>query len=59
LILDEAFVAGMEQFLEIMRRDRSFGNDAGRQSLIVAFDLVGSNDELTNTFRRRMAALLY
>jgi putative thioredoxin len=59
LILDDAFAAGMEQFLEIMRRDRRFENDVGRQSLITAFDLLGSNDELANTFRRRMAALLY
>jgi putative thioredoxin len=59
LILEEAFAAGMEQFLEIMRRDRRFENDAGRQGLIAAFDLLGSNDELANTFRRRMATLLY
>ena len=59
LILEDAFAAGMEQFLEIMRRDRRFENDAGRQGLIAAFDLLGGNDELANTFRRRMAALLY
>lgn len=59
LILDDAFAAGMEQFLEVMRRDRRFENDAGRQGLIAAFDLLGGNEELANTFRRRMAALLY
>ncbi len=59
LILEGSFAAGMEQFLEIMRRDRRFEDDAGRRGLIAAFELPGSDDELANTFRRRMAALLY
>lgn len=58
LMVDQDYAAGMEQFLEIMRRDRRFEDDAGRQHLIAAFDLLGQN-ELANAFRRRMAALLY
>ncbi len=59
LILEGDFAAGMEHFLEIMRRDRAFENDAGRLGLLTAFELPGCDGELANTFRRRMAALLY
>ena len=42
-----------------MRRDRSFGEDAGRRSLLQAFDVLGEQDELVAQYRRRMASLLH
>lgn len=59
-VLDEDFEEAMEQFLEIMRRDRTFQDDLGRRSLLAVFEILGdSNAELVNQYRRRMASVLY
>ena len=47
------------QYLELMRRSRAFGDDAGRQGLLKLFELLGNEHPVTGTFRRRMASLLY
>ena len=47
------------EFLEIMRRDRGFGDDLGRKALLDAFDLLGEDNPLVAQYRRRMASLLY
>jgi putative thioredoxin len=53
------FETGMAQFLEIMKRDRSFHEDAGRTGLINCFELLGGQGELVSTYRRKMASLMY
>jgi putative thioredoxin len=50
--------AALEQFLEIMRRDRKFDEDLGRRTLIQAFALVDDADLVAAT-RRKMAAMLF
>lgn len=50
--------AALEQFLEIMRRDRKFDDDLGRRTLIQAFALVDDADLVAAT-RRRMAAMIF
>ncbi len=49
----------MDQFLELMRRDRAFGDDLGRRSLLTVFEILGEGDERVNRYRRQMARLLY
>jgi len=49
----------LAEWLELMRRDRSFGEDLGRRSLLAAFDLLGPEHELVAGYRRRMANLLH
>jgi putative thioredoxin len=53
------FETGMEQFLEIMKRDRNFHDDAGRTGLINCFELLGGQGELVSTYRRKMTSLMY
>lgn len=50
--------AALEQFLEIMRRDRKFDDDLGRRTLIQAFALVDDADLVAAT-RRRMSAMIF
>lgn len=59
LILKEDFSAALEQFLEIMKRDRHFENDIGRRSLLAAFELLGADHALVQQYRRKMAPLLH
>jgi putative thioredoxin len=49
----------LAEWLELMRRDRSFGEDLGRRSLLMAFDLLGHEHELVAGYRRKMANLLH
>jgi len=49
---------GMDQLLEIVRRDRGFREDIGRKMLLDVFNLLGGQGELVATYRRKLAALL-
>ena len=52
------YEAGMEQLLEIVRRDRGFGDDIGRKTLLSVFNLLGGG-ELVSRYRRMLASALY
>jgi putative thioredoxin len=53
------YEAAMEQLLEIIRRDRGFGDDAGRKTLLQVFNLLGNEGDLVGKYRRLMASSLY
>ncbi|TXH67822.1 MAG: thioredoxin [Thiothrix sp.] len=50
---------GLELYLKVMRADRSFGEDAGKQGLIASFELLGASDPLVKKYRSKMFSLLY
>ena len=50
---------GMDQLLEIVRRDRKFKDDIGRKTLLDVFNLLGGQGELVSAYRRKLAGLLY
>jgi len=49
----------LDQLLEIMKRDRQYGDDAGRKGMLKVFDMLGGRGELVSRYRQKMAALLY
>jgi putative thioredoxin len=49
---------GMDQLLEIVRRDRGFQDDIGRRTLLDVFNLLGGQGGLVSEYRRKLAALL-
>lgn len=51
--------AALEQFMDILRRDPKFEDEAGRKGLIAIFDMLGNEDPLVTTYRRRMFSLLH
>lgn len=53
------YEAGMEQLLELMQRDRHWGDDAGRKGLLRIFELLGNEGELVHRYRSRMSAALF
>ncbi|MBF0125963.1 MAG: tetratricopeptide repeat protein [Magnetococcales bacterium] len=59
LVAAERYEEGLIQFLEVVRRDRRFGDDAGRKAVIRVFDLLGPGHPLIATFRPRLSALLF
>jgi putative thioredoxin len=53
------YATALSEWLELMRRDRAFGDDAARRALLMAFDVLGEAHELVSSYRRRMANLLH
>ncbi|HWS02324.1 MAG TPA: tetratricopeptide repeat protein [Gammaproteobacteria bacterium] len=51
--------AALEQYLEILRRDRRYGDDAGRKGLLAVFELLGNSGALVNRYRSLMFTLLH
>jgi len=58
LIAANRHAEGMDQLLEIVRRDRKFKDDIGRKTLLDVFNLLGGQNELVAEFRRKLASLL-
>jgi len=52
------YETAMERLLQLMRKDRGFGDDAGRRGLLKVFELLG-DDPQVSVYRRRMASLLH
>ncbi|TNF38477.1 MAG: co-chaperone YbbN [Gammaproteobacteria bacterium] len=44
----------LEQFLQLVMRDRKYNDDAGRRAMLSIFTLLGDEDELTSAYRRKM-----
>ena len=51
------YEVGMDQLLEIIRRDRSFEEDIGRTTLLAVFAMLGS-DPRVSQYRRKLASAL-
>jgi len=42
----------------VVERDRAFGDDAARRTMLAVFELAGQDPQLVSTFRRKLAAAL-
>ena len=51
--------AGLDRLIAAMQRDRHFGDDLARRSLLHAFALLGDQEEVVHHYRRRMMALMH
>jgi putative thioredoxin len=51
--------SALERFASVMQRDRRYGDDLGRQSLLHAFALLEGRDDLVHQYRRRIATLMH
>ena len=57
-VADKQFEPALKHLLEIIRADRTFGDDAGRKTMLAIFELLGSDHQLTGQYRRLLAAAL-
>ncbi len=55
----KAWAPALEELLEIVRRDRAFGDDVGRKTMIEVFGLASAQPELVSEWRRRLSAVLF
>lgn len=53
------YEAALELLLELVKRDRAYGEDAARQGMVAIFDMLGAGDPLAARYRARMMTALY
>ena len=58
-VKQQRYEPALDQLLEITRRDRRFGDDIGRKSVLAIFDLLGSDNEIVSRYRRQLSAALH
>lgn len=49
----------LEHYLELVRRDRQWRNEAGRKTMLSVFALLGVRDPVSDEFRDRLRQVLY
>ena len=57
-VVEREYETAMELLLQLMQKDRNYGDDAGRRGLLKVFELLG-DDPRVSRYRSRMASLLY
>jgi putative thioredoxin len=58
-IAQRRFEPALEQLLEIVSRDRKFGDDIGRKTMLAVFEMAADQPALVSQYRRRLAAELH
>jgi len=53
------YEGALEAFLELLRRDRQYGDEAARKGMLMVFDLLGGEGELVSRYRRQMFNALH
>jgi putative thioredoxin len=55
----EDYEGALGHLLEVVKRDRGYGDEAGRKSMLDIFNILGSRNPLTERYRGELARILY
>ena len=58
-IIHGDYESALEQFIEVLRMDRAFRDDAGRKGVLSVFEMLGNDHPLVGRYRARMSSLLH
>lgn len=58
-VLNDHFEEALETFMQLLQRDRSFRDDAGRRGLLAVFELLDNKGDLVTRYRRKLFTLLH
>jgi putative thioredoxin len=59
LAAQQRFIEAMDEFLEVVRRDRKYKDDGARKAMLALFTLMGEEQPLTRTYRQKLANTLF
>ncbi len=58
-VMENDHEGALELLLQLLMKDRKYGDDAARKGMLSIFDMPGSSDELVNRYRNRMFNALH
>jgi putative thioredoxin len=58
LLAQQDYESALQQLIEIVRRDRTFGDDIGRKTMLSVFGILGGDNPLVSSYRRLLASAL-
>jgi putative thioredoxin len=58
-IAQREYRPALEQLLEIVRRDRGFGDDVARQKMLSVFAMAATDEDLVTEYRSKLSSVLY
>ncbi len=57
--LKQQYPQAMDEFLEVIRRDRSYNDDGARKAMLAIFTILGEEQQVTRTYRQKLANALF
>ncbi len=58
-VLEGNYEEALKDFLQIVQKDKNYGNETGRKGMIAVFNLLGEGNPLTKEYRKKLAMALY
>lgn len=57
-VLENDYESALQQLLEIVKRNRKFGDDAGRRHMVALFNMLGNDSNLVGKYRNLLSMAL-
>ncbi|MGB5833031.1 MAG: thioredoxin [Thiohalocapsa sp.] len=58
-VIQGDYQPALDNLLELMRKDRAYGDDAARKGILMIFDLLGGEGDLVSAYRAKLSRALY
>ncbi len=59
LAVQEQYLKAMDEFLEVVGRDRKYDEDGARKAMLAIFTILGETNSFTKTYRQKLANILF
>jgi putative thioredoxin len=59
LATQQRYTEALDEFLEIVRRDRNYEDDGARKAMLALFTVIGEEQSITKTYRQKLANILF
>ena len=53
------YAAGLDGLIDVLRQDKKYDRGRAKAIILALFELLGEGDDLTQTYRRELATVLF